>query len=66
VMPMLGDLATSLEHARTPLPLADLDAAMGEARLSPLVSARVNRLARQVKTLHDAVARIAPYALRRR
>jgi uncharacterized membrane protein YccC len=66
VMPVLDDLATSLESARSPLPLPDVDATMGEGPLSPLVSARVNRLARQVKTLHDAVARIAPYALRRR
>ena len=65
VMPVLDDLAASLENARDPFALPELDTPRDAVPLSPLVGARVHRLARQVKTLHDAVARIAPYALQR-
>jgi uncharacterized membrane protein YccC len=64
VMPVLDDLATSLENGRDPRGLPDLDLHTGDAPVSPLIKARVDRLARQVKTLHDAVARMAPAAER--
>jgi uncharacterized membrane protein YccC len=59
-MPVLDDLATSLESGGVPRSMPDLDSQTGDAPMSPLVRARVDRLARQVKTLHDAVARMAP------
>ena len=48
-----------MEDAREPAPLPGLDGE-GEVFHSPIVQARVDRLARQLMTLHDAVARMAP------
>jgi uncharacterized membrane protein YccC len=58
--PILDDLASSLENARLPLALPKVDASLTQAPMSLVVKARVDRLARQVKTLHDAVARMVP------
>ena len=58
--PVLEELADALESGRTPAPLVGLDAALSTESMSPLVQARVERLARQVATLHDAVGRMAP------
>jgi uncharacterized membrane protein YccC len=54
----LDDLALALDEGRAPRPLPALAPKIEEAPLSDLVKARVDRLARQVKTLHDAVARM--------
>ena len=55
----LDELAASMEETRAPAPLPALDT-QGEVFHSPIVQARVDRLARQVMTLHDAVARMSP------
>ncbi len=55
---VLDDVAASLEARREPgpLPAFRVQAVEGE---SPLVRARVERLVRQIATLHDAVRRLA-------
>jgi uncharacterized membrane protein YccC len=58
--PALEDLASALESSRVPADLPDLDAPRTQVTMSLIVKARVERLARQVATLHDAVARMAP------
>ena len=58
--PVLEDLASSLESGRLPQTLPKVDASLTQAPMSVVVKARVDRLARQVKTLHDAVARMVP------
>jgi uncharacterized membrane protein YccC len=60
LVPVLEDLASSLESARVPLPFPAMDGTMIGAPLSLVVKARVDRLSRQVTTLHDAVARMVP------
>jgi len=59
--PVLEELASALENGRMPADLPDM-AALTEAPLSLIVKARVERLERQVATLHDAVVRMAPRA----
>ncbi|MDB4914290.1 MAG: hypothetical protein JWM95_1934 [Gemmatimonadetes bacterium] len=59
----LEDLARALDEGRAPAPLPSIGKQLGEAQLSDLVRARVDRLARQVRTLHDAVARMVPSAV---
>lgn len=57
----LEDMARALDEGRAPAPLPSIGARIvEEAALSALVRARVDRLARQVKTLHDAVVRMVP------
>ncbi len=58
--PVLEGLAQALEGGRMPAALADRDAPLSREPMSLIVRARVERLARQVATLHDAVARMAP------
>ena len=55
----LADLASALDEGRAPRPLPPIEARHEKEPISPLVRARVDRLARQIATLHDAVARIA-------
>jgi uncharacterized membrane protein YccC len=52
---VLDDLAASITDARAPAPLPVVAAVDAETPL--LVRARVDRLARQIRLLHDAVAR---------
>jgi uncharacterized membrane protein YccC len=59
VVATLDDLASSLEESRPPKPVPALGV-KAVPELSPIVTARIDRLARQVKTLHDAVARMTP------
>ncbi|MEP6730416.1 MAG: FUSC family protein [bacterium] len=66
VMPAVEDLAASLENGRAPMSLPNLDAHVAGATASPLVRARLERLTRQVKTLHDAVERVATPASEQR
>lgn len=54
----LGDLASALDEMRTPLALPPLAQRVSSSRLSPVVRPRVDRLARQITTLHDAAARM--------
>ena len=56
---ILDDLARALEESRAPAELAVLDAGGASASISPLVRARLERLSRQIKTMHDAVMRLA-------
>jgi uncharacterized membrane protein YccC len=60
LLPVLEDLASALETARVPADPPNIDATLTQASMSVIVKARVERLARQAKTLHDAVARMAP------
>jgi uncharacterized membrane protein YccC len=61
----LESLAAALESGRAPDPIALSDRPFGDAQISPLVRARVDRLARQIATLHDAVTRmLRPGAVR--
>jgi uncharacterized membrane protein YccC len=60
LIPVLEDLASALENARVPADLPRIDVTLTQAPMSLIVKARVDRLARQAKTLHDAVARMAP------
>ncbi len=53
----LENLAWALEEWGAPAPLPAFDV-KDATHLSPLVKARIDRLARQVMTLHDAVARM--------
>jgi uncharacterized membrane protein YccC len=53
---VLDDLAEALEQSRAPAPLPELQELQGDD-VSPLLRGRVTRLARQLKTLHDAVER---------
>ncbi len=55
--PVLDDCASALEEWRAPLPLPAMPM-RGSAPLPPVIQARIDRLARQVMTLHDAVARM--------
>lgn len=57
---VLLDLADALERGRPPLPLPVLRRAVSDAALSPVINARLERLSRQTRTLHDAVARMLP------
>jgi uncharacterized membrane protein YccC len=58
---VLDDLAAAIVHARTPAPLPSIvtvDAMRGsEPSATPLLRARLDRLARQIRLLHDAVER---------
>jgi uncharacterized membrane protein YccC len=54
----LEDLASALHEMRPPLALPPLSQRVSSSRLSPVVRPRVDRLARQITTLHDAVARM--------
>ena len=58
---VLGDLAASLEEGRVPAPLPRVvtsEAARArETAVPPLLRARLDRLARQIRLLHDAVER---------
>ena len=63
-MPVLVDVATALEEGRGPLALPDIGAPIEQTSLSAVVRARIDRLARQVNTLHDSAARMAPGARR--
>jgi uncharacterized membrane protein YccC len=60
--PVLEDLAEALESGRMPVELPRMDAPLSREPTSLIVKARVERLARQVATLHDAVARMGPQA----
>jgi uncharacterized membrane protein YccC len=60
--PVLADLADALEAGRMPAVLPGMDTSLSREPTSLVVKARVERLARQVATLHDAVARMAPQA----
>ncbi|MEP7001345.1 MAG: FUSC family protein [bacterium] len=57
----LEDLAAALETSRAPASALVYDV-MGAAELPPLARPRIDRLARQIATLHDAVARMTPAA----
>ncbi len=57
VIEALEDISNALLEGRPPRTLPAL-AAAPDIRVSPVVAARVERLSRQVATLHDAVARI--------
>lgn len=60
---ILGDLALAVQDGRPPAPLPPvgvIDAA--EAPLPPLLRGRIDRIARQLRTVHDAVARWVAYA----
>jgi hypothetical protein len=61
----LDDLAGALEEERAPAPLAELPEPAGD-HVSPLLRGRTTRLARQLKTLHDAVDRWREQAARER
>jgi uncharacterized membrane protein YccC len=58
---VLADLAESVETGREPAPLPTVMASEAararEAGMPPLLRARLDRLARQIRLLHDAVAR---------
>ena len=54
----LEECAEALGGGDAPLPLTDAIAKFSPAPFTPLVRARLERLARQVGTLHDAVARL--------
>jgi uncharacterized membrane protein YccC len=58
---VLDDLATAIEEGRSPAPLPSIVSSEAERALEPgvpaLLRARLDRLARQIRLLHDAVAR---------
>jgi hypothetical protein len=54
----LDDLVDALETTRVPNALPEFRRALVEGVRSPLVKARIERLALQIKTLHDAVVRM--------
>lgn len=56
VVSALEDLSNALLEGRPLRPLPSFEAVPG---VSPVIAARVERLSRQVTTLHDAVARLA-------
>jgi uncharacterized membrane protein YccC len=56
VRPALAELASALAEGRAPLPLEEIPTLDGP-NVSPLLQGRATRLARQLKTLHDAAAR---------
>lgn len=60
LIPVFEDLARALETARIPAALPSMEATLTQAPMSVIVKSRVDRLARQAKTLHDAVARLVP------
>ncbi|MEO8334566.1 MAG: FUSC family protein [bacterium] len=60
LLPELEDLASALEQGRMPQPLLKSDVTLTQTPMSLIVQARVERLSRQVRTLHDAVARMSP------
>jgi uncharacterized membrane protein YccC len=53
---VLDDMAGALEEGRGPAPLPELPEPVGDG-VSPLLRGRLSRLARQLKTLHDAAER---------
>ena len=57
VVATLDDLARALEEGRAPLPLSG--ATVETQPLPAVVTARIERLSRQITTLHDAVARMS-------
>ncbi len=57
---VLLDLADALERGRPPIPLPQLRHGVSDDSLSPVINARLERLSRQARTLHDAVARMMP------
>jgi uncharacterized membrane protein YccC len=55
---VLDDLRSAVEERRAPAPLPPLvQPAAGDLPLSPVLRIRLERLARQLKTLHDAIER---------
>ena len=58
----LADLALALEEGRAPGPLVGVDVLTAPS-LPLVVKARIDRLSRQITTLHDAVARMTPVTL---
>ncbi len=52
------DLAAALDEGRQPQAMPTLESRMEAASVSPVITARVDRLSRQTRTLHDAVARM--------
>lgn len=54
----LDDLAGALDEGLAPAPLPPIGQRVSSVRLSPVVRARVDRLSRQINTLHDTVARM--------
>ena len=58
IIATLNDLADALDQGRAPRSLPELDAPNAIVADSPLVTARIGRMSRQVKTLHDSVERI--------
>jgi uncharacterized membrane protein YccC len=55
---VLDDLRTAVEEHRAPAPLPPLvQPAAGDLPLSPVLRVRLERLARQLTTLHDAIER---------
>ncbi|MEO5816521.1 MAG: hypothetical protein ABIT20_14705, partial [Gemmatimonadaceae bacterium] len=58
--PVLEDLARALEGAKAPVRLPDMETPLSRQPMSLIVKARVERLARQATTLHDAIGRMAP------
>lgn len=58
----LADLALALEEGRAPGPLVGVDVLTAPS-LPLVVKARIDRLSRQITTLHDAVARMTPVML---
>jgi hypothetical protein len=54
----LERLAEAAENGRPPNPMADIPVLAGEDKKKfPLLAARIERLARQLATIHDAVER---------
>lgn len=54
----LEQLAEAVEESRTPNPMPEIPVLIGEDRQKyPLLSARIERLSRQLATIHDAVER---------
>jgi uncharacterized membrane protein YccC len=54
----LDRLAAAVEESRTPNPMPEIPVLEGEDRQKyPLLSARIERLSRQLATIHDAVER---------
>ena len=54
---VLDDLASAVVERRAPAPLPPLAAASPEDLPGPVLRVRLDRLTRQLKTLHDAIER---------
>ncbi len=59
LVPVLEQLASALEGGTMPSDVPEIEPTPALASMPVIVESRVNRLARQVRTLHDAVARMA-------